>query len=172
MDTEKKSGLNGFEIFFCILGILIFLSFIILPPIFRLVIPIEDEIVEDGAQEPSGEVVSLETNCNRQLNNLVEDYIIYSKDNVVEMIAITNTQDYDVITEDVAAQCATRTLEYQNINGLYYACSVLDNQIVTNVRVNTSQFNPNGPSPITVNYSLGFESLLQELEQSGFTCKR
>ncbi len=171
MEKQTKIGMSGLNWFLSILGILIFLSFLVLPPVFRNFLEEEDSTPSPSPSSTSvpSQPVSMITTCKRTDVSGEEEYILSSTDDVLEMLAQTKTIYHEVVTEEVVTACNQNVEMYQNIPGFYYSCLIDGNNEVVEARVQLSEYNF---SEIPISYPLNDSAtaLKSMLITDGFQC--
>lgn len=178
MEEKKKVGMSGLNWFLSIIGILFFVSFIVLPPIFRSFID------EEVGEEPNTNVVespspTSDSSVDKQVNTIKictkygdrvdNSYLIQSQNDVILMFAQTDTTHY-LEGEDFSSNCDFESSLYQNIPGFYHACRVEGNDMIVESRV---QIDDKIPENIPISYDLTQKAseLEQQLVTNGFTCE-
>lgn len=167
MEKEKKVGLTPLNWILCIVGILFFMSFIALPPMFRAFINDDDNIGGTTPNIPSPTpVVSKTTICTKTEMDK-EEYRIITENNINQIIAYTNESDYDEL--DVFNSCEQEALNFINTTGLYNNCEIKENKKIITHRITLEDYNEEtSPMPFDIKLSNG--EITSYLTSLGFSC--
>ena len=166
MEKEKKVGLTPLNWILCIVGIIFFMSFIALPPMFRAFIN-DDNIGGTTPNIPSPTpVVSKTTICTKtEIDS--EEYRIITEGETNKIIAYTNESDYDEL--DVFNSCEQEALNFINTTGLYNNCEIKENKKIITHRITLEDYNEEtSPMPFDIKLSNG--EITSYLTSLGFSC--
>lgn len=167
MEKEKKVGLTPLNWILCIIGILFFMSFIALPPMFRAFISDEENIGGTTPNIPSPTpVVSKTTICTKtEIDS--EEYRIITEGETNKIIAYTNESDYDEL--DVFNSCEQEALNFINTTGLYNNCEIKEDKKIITHRITLEDYNEEtSPMPFDIKLSNG--EITSYLTSLGFSC--
>ena len=173
MEKEKKIGLTPLNWILCIVGIIFFTLFIVLPPMFRAFVPEDGDIINNntgnGTNQPTGTstpVVSKTTICTKTEIDK-EEYRIITENNINQIIAYTNESDYDEL--DVFNSCEQEALNFINTTGLYNNCEIKENKKIITHRITLEDYNEEtSPMPFDIKLSNG--EITSYLTSLGFSC--
>lgn len=169
MEKEKKVGLTPLNWILCIIGILFFMSFIALPPMFRAFISDEENIGGTTPNNPSSTatpVVTKTTICTKtEIDS--EEYRIITEGETNKIIAYTNESDYDEL--DVFNSCEQEALNFINTTGLYNSCEIKDNKKIITHRITLEDYNEE-TSPMPFDFKLTNGEITSYLVSLGFSC--
>ncbi len=180
-DQGQKIGMSWYNWVFSIFGLLLFLSFIFLPPIFRAFV--EDEETLPPASSPSSPVVSspspsldvsetISTTCTKSTDEEDSVYFFSSTSDDIQMIALTTTTHYDEVLEEEVSNCTLKNEQYQNIAGLVYECRMEGNDEIVDSRITVKDFLEESVElPISVDWHQKATDLTTFLTEDGFQCE-
>ena len=181
---EEKIGLTPVSLILSILGILIFASLIILPPVFRVVF--KEEVVE----EPKPEKLVIETmECTRNnytVNNHSESNLItmtYAKDSLRTYKKRTEQAYKDTVTYEKEKQVqGDLTSIYETVEGIIYNASPKDKeaQLIIEEEYDLGKFKNETVEINDKKYEVKFEykqgdsvtGIVSGLTKQGYNCKK
>lgn len=165
---EQKVGLSTMNWVLSILGIMFFSSFIILPPIFRLVFK-EEEILP-----PIVEQVERSFSCSREeegeegVNSY--QYSVQGVNDSLNVVAYTEKNSQILSFGEGISECDTLNSIYSNSQGMYYLCQEADQNKQVDVRITVSIYQGSVPTFILSYQNETFTTYRDKLIQSGFAC--
>lgn len=166
MDNKQKVGLTPINWILCILGIIFFSLFIILPPMFRAFIDEEQsniKVQENGNQ--SSTVVNTVVCTKSDTSN--EEYIIVEDNRQVKVIAYTKTIEYSGI--DGIPNCSEIEENSTAKEGLYNSCEVNDNKKIITTRLTLDDYKDD-ISPFEFEIGLSKGEIISKLTSTNFVC--
>jgi len=182
--NEEKIGLTPKNWILSILGIIILICFIILPPVFRTYLPEEKEEIEEPVVAPVLTITCLKEQINNEKYIDNEKYIIKHQDNkILEYTKETNRTYRDPLVYQQEKQSYGELVTaFSILTGYEYTATPEDNlsQIIIVEDYNLSTFNPTmivvpgdtEPTSITSKYQ--FNDLIinakQDLSTNGYVC--
>lgn len=167
MEKEPKSGLSILNWILVVGGILLLTSFIVLPPVFRIVFKEEKPPVKEESQKRK-------VNCMKTTNEEGIDgtyqYFIDVENESINLVSFTKIEKYTQVPEEIINECNTSNQTYASQDGLYYNCQVLENQLTQDARVTRSTYT--GPAlPFMIDFKQNYSTIKEELTSTGFTCE-
>lgn len=177
MEKGKKVGLSPLNWVLCIAGILFFMSFIALPPMFRAFIPESDNLVNNGSDnnhnnnpiETNKPIVIQTTICTKG-ETTSEEYQIISEDNKTKLIAYTNESDYNGF-DLFSSSCEDESSNFVNVDGLYNGCEIKDNKKIVTHRITLGEYK-GGSTIFPFDYKLSSQEIENYLVSIGFSCSK
>lgn len=165
MGNEQKVGLSVINWILCIGGILLLASFIILPPVFRAFVK--------EKEEPPINTEPIQTRCLKTVGTediaMDYEYFLDGIGETLNMISYTSTGTYQIVPDETQATCDTNTMNYQNIEGLYYICGIVENKVIIESRVTLPNYQGDN-LPFMINFKQNYSAIVSNLTQNGFTC--
>ena len=167
MEKEQKVGLRFWNWLLAIGGILLFLSFIVLPPVFRILLPKEEApIIEEKKNR--------QMNCMKTVTDgsmtATYQYFLDGEQESVSLISFSRIENYVTVPEEVIQECTSSNATYENQEGLYYQCQVLENQLTLDARVTRSLY-VGDALPFMVDFRQNYSVIQEQLMNDGFTCE-
>ena len=169
MEKEKKVGLTPLNWILCIVGIIFFMSFIALPPMFRAFINDDDNIggttpnIPSPTQKPE---VDKTTICTKS-ETTNEEYRIITEGEATKIIAYTNESVYDPL--DIFNSCDQAVQNFVNVTGLYNNCEIKENKKIITHRITLEDYNEE-TSPMPFDIKLTNGEITSYLTSLGFSC--
>lgn len=192
-EQEKKMGIK--EWIFCILGIIIFASFMILPPVFRLVFPVEHTILEEPKpsqkpSEPEGPIIVDDSAydkivCKKTLpTNEISEITLSHKEKRLQIYIEKNTNSYQNVSEEefnkIKTDCDYPQSPYLRIEGFQYICENQDRKVTITKKYDLKTF---ANTTITLEdgsvelvsvpylYNQSIENIQKSLENEHYICE-
>lgn len=152
-DVVKKMGIK--EWLFCIAGIILFTSFMVLPPVFRLIFPVEQIIDKkpepsQKPEEPEGPIVVDDSSYNKIIcrktlpTNEISEITLSHEDGRLQVYTEKNTKIYNEITEEefkkIKENCDYPQSAYLRIEGFQYLCENQDKNITITKKYDLKTF--------------------------------
>lgn len=166
---EQKVGLSTMNWILCILGIVFFSSFIILPPIFRVVFK-----EEAPSTPPVVEQTEKAFSCFKELEDIEGyksyQYTIRGVNNVLNMVAYTENFKYQALPEGASLECDSLNSMYTGFDGMYYNCQILENEKTTDIRITPSTYQGSLPMVLVPYQGETLTTYHEKLVGAGFTC--
>lgn len=174
MEQKQKVGMSGLNWFLSIVGILVFTSFIALPPICRSLIE-EDSSTGNAptasapTKEENGAIVT--TVCKKVEIQEETEYLIQSKEDQLVMLAKTTTTHYADDPTNLEENCRIESSLYQGLAGFQYQCRVEGTDAIVESRLQMKDFqNDEIPIPFDVHQTV--PKLKDEMTLAGFMCEQ
>ena len=187
MKKEKKIGLTLVNWILSILGILLFASFIILPPVFRVVF--KKEVKEP---EPVEEIVIVNMTCTRNsytVNDHLEDNVVkitYAKDSLLKYSkrTVQNFKNNTTAYEQEINKQGRLTAAYMLVDGVEYNVSpqVSELKIIVEENYDLDKFkeesvtSPDSEEVVEVKseYKKGDSAngIISSLTSNGYNCQK
>ena len=169
MEKEKKVGLTPLNWVLCIIGILFFMSFIALPPMFRAFISDDGNIGGTTPNNPSPTTtpaVDKTTICTKSaVTN--EEYRIITEGETTKIIAYTNESVYD--PTDIFNSWEQTAQNFVNVSGLYNNCEIKEDKKIITHRITLEDYKePTSPMPFDIKLTNG--EIVSYLTSIGFNC--
>lgn len=192
-DMIKKMGIK--EWIFCIAGIIIFTSFMVLPPVFRLAFPVEkiiDKKTEPSQkpEKPEGPITVDDSSydkivCRKTLEtNEISEITLSHEEKKLQIYTEKNTQSYQSISEEefskIKTDCDYPQSPYLRIEGFQYICENQDRNITITKKYDLKKF---ANTTVTMEdgsielisvpylYNQNIDNIQKQLENNQYSCQ-
>ncbi len=191
--NEKKMGIK--EWIFCIAGIILFTSFMVLPPVFRLIFPKEDIVTnkKEPSQKPNkpeGPIIVDDSSydkitCRKTLpTNEIVEIVLSHDERKLKVYIEKNTQSYQETTEEefqkIKQDCDYPQAPYLRIEGFQYICDSQNKNVTITKKYDLKTF---ANTTITLEdgsidlvsipylYNQNIDNIQKNLENEQYICK-